>query len=176
MPLSRLAVTFLRIGALAFGGLGATLALIERELVERQRVVDRAQITDALTYTKLLPGSTVVQVIAYLGWRIAGWTGSAIATTAFLIPSAALMLILTAGYAHIASAPAMVSIRRGVLAVVVALLLLSMERLGRPFMASPWKVIVGVAAFLVVMALNVSAIWAVVLAGIVGLLVEGRRT
>src|SRR5438132_8663705 len=155
MPVGRLAVIFLRTGVLAFGGLGATLALIERELVERQKVLARAQITDALTYTKVLPGSTVVQVIAYLGWRVAGWTGSAIATTAFLLPSAVVMLLLTAGYAHIAAAPAMVSIRRGVLAVVVALLLVSMERLGRPFLVSPWKVILGVGAFLLVMVLNV---------------------
>jgi len=32
----QLGLTFLRIGAVAFGGLGATLALIERELVQRR--------------------------------------------------------------------------------------------------------------------------------------------
>ena len=67
MRLLRVAWTFLRIGAVAFGGLGATLALIEHELVRRQRVTTKQEITDALTYTKLLPGSTVVQVVAYLG-------------------------------------------------------------------------------------------------------------
>jgi chromate transporter len=95
----RLGWTFLRIGAAAFGGLGATLALIESELVQRQRVISREQLTEALTYTKFLPGSTVVQVVAYLGWRIGGWRGSAVATVAFLGPAMTMMLGLTYGYA-----------------------------------------------------------------------------
>ena len=80
MLLLRLGWTFLRIGAVAFGGLGATLALLERELVERLHVSTKGQITEALTYTKLLPGSTVVQVVAYLGWRLGGWSASAVVT------------------------------------------------------------------------------------------------
>ena len=73
---------FLRIGSVAFGGLGAALALIQREFVERRRVLTAADVTEALTYTKLLPGSTVVQVVSYLGFRLHGWTGSALATVA----------------------------------------------------------------------------------------------
>jgi len=48
----QLGLTFLRIGTVAFGGLGATLALIERELVHRRHVATKEEITEALTYTK----------------------------------------------------------------------------------------------------------------------------
>jgi len=78
---------FLRIGASAFGGLGAALALVERELVDKRRWLTPADLTEALTYTKLLPGSTVVQVVSYLGYRLGGWSGSAVATAAFVAPS-----------------------------------------------------------------------------------------
>ena len=67
---------FLRIGAIAFGGLGAALALVERELVDKRRWLTPADLTEALTYTKLLPGSTVVQVVAYLGYKLRGWPRS----------------------------------------------------------------------------------------------------
>lgn len=63
--ISRLAWTFLRIRAIAFGGLGPALALIERDLVSRRGVLARDALTESLTYTKLLPGSTVVQVVSY---------------------------------------------------------------------------------------------------------------
>jgi chromate transporter len=79
---------FLCIGALAFGGLGAALALIERELVSKRRYLTEAEITAALTYTKLLPGSTVVQVVAYLGYLLGGWRVSALITAAFVVPAA----------------------------------------------------------------------------------------
>src|SRR3989442_1457970 len=112
MPPLRVGVIFLRIGALAFGGLGPTLALIERELVDRRRVITRDDIAAALTHTKVLPGSTVVQVVAYLGWRLRGWPGSATATIAFILPSALLMLALAYGYAEVAATPWLVAARR----------------------------------------------------------------
>jgi hypothetical protein len=59
----RLFLTFFRIGGVGFDGLGSVLGA--------------ADITEALIYTKLLPGSTVVQLVSYLGWRLGGWGGSA---------------------------------------------------------------------------------------------------
>lgn len=96
----RLGWIFLRIGATAFGGLGAALALVERELVTKRRMPTEAHVTEAPTYTKLLPGSTVIQVMSYLGYILGGWPGSALATAAFVLPSAVLMLVLAAAAAQ----------------------------------------------------------------------------
>jgi chromate transporter len=169
----RLGWTFLRIGAAAFGGLGATLALIESELVQRQRVISREQLTEALTYTKFLPGSTVVQVVAYLGWRIGGWRGSAVATVAFLGPAMTMMLGLTYGYAGlsmVAVGPAL----RGLLAAVVGLLIVATYRIARPILTTPLAFGLALAAFLVGLALRLNPAWIVVAAGIVGLLARRR--
>lgn len=164
-----LAWIFLRIGALAFGGLGATLALIERELVGRRGWMSAEALTEALTYTKLLPGSTVVQVVAYLGWRLGGWTGSAAATAAFLLPSATLMVALSYGYTQLACLPAVASGGRGMLAVVVGLLLVALYRLGQPVLRTPLGIVVAVAAFVIVASFQVHAAWVVLGAGVVGL-------
>lgn len=69
VTLRHLGWVFLRIGALAFGGLGAGLALIERDLVERRKLLAAEDVTEALTYTKLLPGSTLIQVVSFLGFK-----------------------------------------------------------------------------------------------------------
>jgi chromate transport protein ChrA len=63
---------FLRIGATAFGGLGTTRALIERELVTKHGRLTPGEITAALTSTKLLSGSAGPQAIASLGYRLWG--------------------------------------------------------------------------------------------------------
>lgn len=170
-----LALTFLRIGATSFGGLGATLALMEHELVVRRAVISRTEIANALTHTKLLPGSTVVQVTASLGWRLAGWRGSAVATFALLLPSVILMIALAYGYLHVASMPALVGVRRGVVAVVVALLLVTMSRLVRQSVTTgPARVLAAGAFFVVVLFPNASAA-VVVTAGVVGI-ASARRT
>ena len=167
----RLAAIFLRIGALAFGGLGATLALIERELVDRRDAITRDDIAAALTHTKLLPGSTVVQVVAYLGWRLRGWWGSAVATICFILPSALLMLALAYGYAEVAATPRLVAARRGVLAVVIALLLTTMFRLTVQVARTPLARALAVGAFTIVALLPNASPWVVLSAGLIGLVV-----
>jgi chromate transporter len=168
IPSRELACTFLRIGALSFGGLGATLALIEHELVVRRAVLSRAEIADALTHTKLLPGSTVVQVVAYLGWRLAGWRGSALATISFLLPSATMMAALAYGYLQVATLPAIVGVRRGVVAVVVALLLVTMSRLAQQVVTNRLTRGLAVGAFFVVLLFPNASSIVVIAAGVVG--------
>lgn len=98
----RLTGVFLRLGAQAFGGLGATLGLLERDLVAHRRWVGASDLRDSLTYTKPLPGSTVVQVVTYLGWRLRGPAGAVAATVAFLTPA---VLVMTAAAAGTAALP-----------------------------------------------------------------------
>jgi chromate transporter len=172
----RLGWTFLRIGTVAFGGLGATLTLIERELVERMHVVTKDEITEALTYTKLLPGSTVVQVVAYLGWRLGGWSASALITVCFLLPSAILMLVLGWGYSQVADVRGVVAMRRAVVAAVVALLLLTMYRLAKPVLRRPASIGLALIAFVVVTVFHVGVAWVVIGAGIVGVIAARRDT
>lgn len=106
MPTLILGWMFLRIGATAFGGLGTTLALIERELVTKRGVLTLAEVTEALTYTKLPPWLTGPQAIACLGYKLGGWSGSALATAAFLAPSALLMVPLAAAFGATTALPA----------------------------------------------------------------------
>jgi chromate transport protein ChrA len=57
VPLLTLGSLFLHIGATAFGGLEAALALVERELVTKRQWLTAADVTEALTYTKLMTGN-----------------------------------------------------------------------------------------------------------------------
>ncbi len=103
LPIRTLAWVFFRIGTSAFGE--TELVLIERELVDRRRVLTHQDLTDALTYTKPLPGSTVVQIVAYLAYRLGGWSGSAVATIVYLLPSTLAMMVLAAGYLAVSGLP-----------------------------------------------------------------------
>jgi chromate transporter len=123
-------LTFFRIGWVGFGGLGSVLALVEQELVNKRQALTPSDITEALTYTKLLPGSTVVQVVSYLGWRLGGWGGSAAATIAFIVPSFIVMLVLSVIYSQITALPNVQSALRGLNAAVVGLLVITCYRLG----------------------------------------------
>jgi len=164
----RLGWVFLHIGTLAFGGLGAALALVERELVVRRRLLTAAEITEALTYTKLLPGSTVVQVMAYLGYKLGGWPGSALATAAFVFPSAVVMLLLAAAYVAATVLPALGPAINGLSAAVVGILLTTTYRLGKTNITTPLMGGIALIAFIAVAFVGLNAASIVVGAGLVG--------
>ncbi len=168
LPLGHLGWLFLRIGATAFGGLGAGLALIERDLVEKRRLLTSEDVTEALTYTKLLPGSTVIQVVSYLGYKLGGWPGSALATAAFVLPSAVLMLLLASLYGAVTQMPGVGPAVNGLTASVVGLLLSATYRLGKANIKGPLTMTLALLAFAAGAFLGLHAALIVVAAGLVG--------
>lgn len=134
----RLFVIFFRIGIFGFGGLGSVLALIERDLVDKRNLLSKDEITEALTYTKMLPGSTVVQIVGYLGWRLGGWSGSAAATIGFVAPAFFVMLALSALYLQVSGLAGVQGALRGLNAAVIGLLVVTTYKLGQSAIKGLW--------------------------------------
>ncbi len=157
-----------RLGAVAFGGLGPALALLQAELVERRGWLSQRDLSDALAFTKPLPGSTVVQVVAFLGWRLRGWAGAVVAALCFIAPAAVLMTVAAAGSAALPNTRAVAGLLTGVQIAVVGLLGAAMWRLARSEARTPALMLVAVAGLAV--GLFVNAALVVLGAGVVGAL------
>lgn len=172
MSLPQLWWQFIKIGVAAFGGLGVTLSLIERYLVKDRGVLMAEDVTESLTYTKLLPGSTGVQVVGYLGYRLGGWPGAALATTAFLLPAFLLMLALSMVYEEITASlgSAAIAALGGLTAAVVGILIATIYRLAKPTITTMMGGVVAVAACAMGIALRINPAWLVLAAGILGIL------
>ncbi len=169
LPKQSLFWLFLRIGAAAFGDTGPVLALLEREFIEKRHVLSHEDITEALTYTKLLPGSTVVQIVAYLGYTLGGWGASAIATIAFVLPAALAMLLLAAGYVAVTALPHVQPAITGLTAAVVGMLIATLYRLGKKNITGPVGIGIAAVAFAVGAFLNINAALIVIAAGLIGI-------
>lgn len=185
MPLTQLWWQFIKIGVAAFGGLGVTVGLIERYLVTDRRLLTAQDVTESLTYTKLLPGSTGVQVVGYLCYRLRGWSGAALGTTGFLLPAFLLMLLLSVLYEEItaglgdAATPAL----RGLTASVAGILVATIYRLAKPTITTVLGGVVAITACAVGIALGTNPAWIVIGAGVIGILMphwfthgEGAKT
>lgn len=130
-PIAKLGWIFLKLGVTAFGGMGASLALLERELVEDRALFSGEDIAEALAVAKLLPGSSLTQVVSFLGYRLGGWRGALVATLMYLLPSAVAMFLLAVFYDRLASIRSLAAAGHGVAAAVVGLLAGSLIRMGR---------------------------------------------
>jgi chromate transporter len=160
----------LRIGSVAFGGLGATLALLNRDLVERRGWLKSSDVSDALAYTKPLPGSTVVQVVTFLGWRLAGWPGAIVATVTFLLPAFAIMTIGAAAVLALPDVPVVRNALTGLQIAVIGLLAAALWRLARSEAGSAVLRAVLIAAFLAGLFVNAAVVVAV--AGVLGMALD----
>lgn len=169
LGMASLAWVFLRTGATAFGE--TELVMIERELVERRGVLTHQDLTDALTYTKTLPGSTVVQIVAYLAYRLGGWPGSAIATIVYLMPSTVAMMTLAAGYIAVSGLPLIRPAADGLTAAAVGLLLATAWRLSKRAIkpSQPLSVVLAAGAMLNGGVFGISAAILVITAGLIGI-------
>lgn len=174
---STLGWLFLRIGATSFGDTGPLLAMIERDLVEERRALTGEDITEALTYTKFLPGSTVLQVVSYLGYKLGGWPVSALVTVAYILPSSLAMVLLAAGYLAVSDVPAIAPAIQGLTAAVVGVLLATAYRLGKKNkIDEPLTVGILAVAFFAGAFLGVNAAVIVVVAGLVGVVLLAGST
>ncbi|MCC6179835.1 MAG: chromate transporter [Chloroflexi bacterium] len=169
LSMGTLAWVFFRIGATAFGE--TELVIIERELLDRRGVLTHQDLTDALTYTKSLPGSTVVQIVAYLAYQLGGWTGSAVATVAYLLPSTVAMMALAAGYLAVGGLPLLRPAADGLTAAAVGLLLATAWRLGKRSITprQPLSIVLALAAVITGGVFGISAALLVVAAGLIGI-------
>ncbi len=171
LGLAGVAWAFLKIGALAIGDTGPVLAMIERDLIDRRGALTREDVTEALTYTKPLPGSTVVQIVSYLAYRLAGWPGSAVATVAYVAPSFVLMLLLGAVYVAVTALPAVRPAVNGLTAAAVGILLATAWRFAQRNIdpRQPATVAIALAALVAGVVFGVNAALIVVVAGLVGI-------
>ena len=165
--------TFLCIGAVAFGGLGATLALLQRELVERRGWLRSSDLSEALAYTKPLPGSTALQVVSFAGWRLGRWPGAAIATLMFILPAFAMMTAAAAALFALPDASWVRGALTGLQVAVIGLLAAAMWQLARSEAASVALLVVLVAAFAAGLWLNAAVI--VAAAGLVGIALDRTK-
>jgi chromate transporter len=122
---------FLRLGAVAFGGLGATIALIQSEIVGKRGWLSAEDVRDGLAFTKPLPGSTGVQVVAFLAWRLRRWPGALLASVAYIAPAAAMMTAAAAAAIALPDHAAVRGALTGIQVAVVGLLAAAMWKLAQ---------------------------------------------
>lgn len=153
--------TFLLLGATSFGGL-AMIEPMRRRVVEVKGWLGEQDYLDGLVLCQLLPGATVVQLAAYVGWRLRGVSGALAAATAFILPAFSLMVGLTLAYLNYGELSWVKAASRGLGAMVVALLLQALVRLSRPVRQHWLDAVLALAA---VLALRCKVHYLAVLAG-----------
>ena len=85
--LGEVARLFLRLGATAFGGPAAHIALMEDEVVRRRGWLTRREFLDLLGATNLIPGPNSTEMAIHIGYAPRGGAGLVVAGACFILPA-----------------------------------------------------------------------------------------
>ena len=91
----QLFLSYLKIGFFGFGGGYAMLSLIQNEIVEQQGWLTASQFADIVAVSQMTPGPIAINSATYIGYTVAGFWGSVVATIAVCLPALTVMLALT---------------------------------------------------------------------------------
>ena len=97
----QLLYSYLKIGFLGFGGGYAILSLIQNEVVVQNQWMTNAQFTDIVAISQMTPGPIAINSATYIGYTVAGFWGSVVATTAVCLPALTLMILITRFFLHL---------------------------------------------------------------------------
>lgn len=128
--LSSLALIFLRLGAIGFGGGMAVVALMESELVQRRQLMDQEEFLHGVALGQIL-GPFAVNTSFFVGYRFFGLLGGLACAAGFLAPSVALVILLAWLYFSFHTIPALQTALLGLGPVVIALILGAAWSMGR---------------------------------------------
>ena len=87
-------LTFFKIGAFTFGGGYAMIPLIQTEAVEKHKWVTDEDILNIIAIAESTPGPIAINSATFVGYRAAGYLGSACATVGVVLPSFVIILLI----------------------------------------------------------------------------------
>ncbi|MBD5291328.1 MAG: chromate transporter [Bacteroides sp.] len=92
--LSRLFLSFFKIGAFTFGGGWAMISIIEREIVDKYHWIEKDEFLDLLAIAQSLPGILAVNIATSVGDKLRGTKGSIVASLGTILPSFLIILAI----------------------------------------------------------------------------------
>jgi chromate transporter len=149
-PLSELALLFLKLGTISFGGPAAHIAMMEDEVVRRRGWLTPEQFLDYVGATNLIPGPSSTELAIHIGHARAGWPGLLVSGFCFIIPATLIVGAIAWGYVRYGAVPAVSALLYGIKPVIIAIVAQALWSLGRTAIKTPLLAMVGLAAVVAV--------------------------
>ena len=164
-----LALVYLKLSVLAFGGGIAVLPEMQREVVGRQGWLTEAQFRDSFALGQLTPGPGMLMVIT-AGYHVAGVPGALVAAVAMFLPTSLMTYAVGRSWDRLRHAPWLQAVERGLGPVTVGLLLGGAYTLLRSAIDDPVTGLIAATSTVVLLRWRVSPMLLIACAAVLGLI------
>lgn len=143
--LQELALVFLKLGTIAFGGPAAHIGMMNLEVVKRRQWLTEEKLLDLLGVTNLIPGPNSTELAIHIGSERGGWRGLIIAGSCFILPAMLIVWTLAAIYMRYQKLPELEWVLYGIKPVIMAIVVQALWQLGKKAIKDIPTIVVGVA-------------------------------
>lgn len=159
-------LTFFKIGMSTFGGGYAMIPLIEREMINEKKWIDKDELLEIITISQMTPGPIAINAATFIGKKKAGILGSVAATFGVVAPSLIIITIISAFFSKSFLNPTMQKIFIGLRAGIAALILSSVIKLSKNTLVDYFSYIIFITSLIGLIFFNISPITLILFFGI----------
>ena len=165
---------FFKIGAFTFGGGYAMVPLIEKEIVEKQKWVDKDEFVDIIVLSQSFPGALAVNCSTMVGYKICGIVGAVVTLLAVVLPSFIIMLMVAMYLMKFRNNIYVNAAFKGINAAVPIMVLVAIVSLSKSIRKSTMTYIIMAAALIVLLFFDINPIWVIIASALFGVFYYGR--
>ena len=165
----KLFLVFASMSVMLFGGGYVFIPLIQEIIVDGHGWVTTQEFVDAIAMGQITPGPILVSA-AFIGLKVAGFTGAVVATVGIYLPPALLMVASTRALEFIKKSQAIRAALRGIRPAVVGMIVAAAFTVGGTAPHHWVSLLIFIAALVALMRLRVQVVWVIPAAGLTGLL------
>lgn len=129
--LKEVALLFFKLGAIAFGGPAAHIAMMEDEVVKKRKWMTQEHFLDLVGATNLIPGPNSTEMVMHCGHERAGWKGLFVAGFCFIFPAVLITGVFAWLYGEYGQLPKVEPFIYGIKPAVIAIIVMAAFRLGK---------------------------------------------
>ena len=160
--------TFFKIGIFTLGGGYAMIPLIEEEVVNKKKWVEKDEMLDLIAIAQSCPGVFAINIATFIGYKLRKTRGAICTTIGTALPSFLIILAIAIFFSQFKDNPCVAAIFKGIRPAVVALIAVPTFNLGKRAKLNKFTIWIPVASALAIWALGVSPIYIIIIAAIGG--------
>ena len=172
--LSDLFLSFMKVGLFTFGGGYAMISIITDTCVEKRNWLTQEEMLELTVVAESTPGPIAINCATFVGYKMAGMTGAAMATLGIVLPSFVILYIISVFLDQFLEYPMVSAACKGIKAAVGLIILDAGFTMLKKMKKKPQPCLIAGSAFLIMLLSNlfsmgISPVVLMLAAGIISL-------
>jgi chromate transporter len=162
--------TFFKIGAFTLGGGYAMIPIIEAEVVDKYKWVDKEEFLDLIAVSQSCPGVFAINISVFIGYRLRKTRGAICTALGTALPSFLIILLIAMFFHQFEDNKVVAAMFRGIRPAVVALIAAPTFNLAKSAHITLTNCWIPILSALLIWKIGVNPIYIIIAAGLGGFL------